>query len=202
MKKYIGNHLYFRNNSIIFERKNDMLKKNFEFVSEQQINLMYDCSTAINTLKQLDDERLKEAIAILNEKRDVIHNKLMGPINLLKDNLFHFFRIANLNSGESYYLMPYKYNLINEALFTITLYNTRYEHSLKEKVYTPGDFCGSDIFIEEIEYNYFMFQVGIGSSAPLFYRLKSENKKTKEEIGIKNMKQLDQILNLSKADQK
>lgn len=179
-----------------------MLNKNFEFVPEQEINLMYDCSTAVNTLKQLDDERLKEAIIVLNEKRDAIHNKVMGPINLLKDNLFHFFRIANLNSGGSYYLMPYKYNLINDVLFTITLHNTRYEHSLKEKTYTPGDFCGSDIFIEEIEYDYFMFQVGNGSSAPLFYRLKRENEKTKEEIGIKNMKQLEQILSLSEADQK
>ena len=179
-----------------------MLKKNFQFVSEQEIKLMYDCSTAVNTLKAVDDERLKGAIVVLHEKRDAIYNKLMGPINLLKDNLFHFFRIANLNSGESYYLMPYRFNYINNVLFTITLRNTRYEHSMKEQTYTPEDFCKSDSFIEEIEYDYFMFQVGIGSSAPLFYRLKRENEKTKEEIGIKNMKQLDQILNLSKADQK
>lgn len=178
-----------------------MLKKEFKFVSEQEINLMYDCSEAAYTLRRMEDERLKEAINVLNEKEDAIKSSIMGPINLLEDNLFHFFRIVELNSGENYYLMPYKFNYINNILFTITLRNNRYEYSLKEQNYCPKDFCKSDILIEEIEYDYFMFQVGIGSSAPLFYRLKRENEKTKEEIGNESKEQLERILKLARMDE-
>lgn len=178
-----------------------MIKEEFRFVSEEEINLMYDCSTAVYTLKKMEDERLNEAINVLVEKKDAIKNSIMGPINLLKDNLFHFFRIANLNSGETYYMMPYKFNYINNVLFTITLHNSRYEYSLKEQTYTPEDFCKSDILIEEIEYDYFMFQTGIGERAPLFYRLKRENEKTKEEIGNESKEQLERILNLARMDQ-
>lgn len=37
--------------------EDNMLKKEFKFVSEQEINLMYDCSTAAYTLRRMEDER-------------------------------------------------------------------------------------------------------------------------------------------------
>lgn len=101
MEKYFMLKEYKQNFflSLFKNIENYMFKKKSKFVSKQEINFMYDCSTAAYTLKKMVNERLKEAINILNEKKDAIKNNIIGLINLLKDNLFYFFSIANLNSG-------------------------------------------------------------------------------------------------------